>query len=115
MERQDRAETHAGAEAAAFGRRCCFILRFGGISLRVAYIGFHTLTDAQRVGEFLKLRNIRSRVARMPSGPGISCSYGLKLRAPDAERAAEILAELDIRPGRTVFRREGGAGDRDLL
>ncbi len=83
--------------------------------MRVAYIGFRTLTEAQRAGEFLNLRNLRARVVRMPSGPGISCSYGLKLRAPDAERAAEMLAEPGIRPGRTVFRREGGAGDRDLL
>ena len=83
--------------------------------MRVAYIGFHTLTDAQRAGEFLKLRNIRSRIVRMPSGPGISCSYGLKLRDRDAERAAGMLAELGIQPGRTVYRREGGAGGRDLL
>ena len=83
--------------------------------MRVVYIGFHTLTDAQRAGEFLNLRNIRARIVRMPSGPGISCSYGLKLRAPDAERALGMLAELGIRPGRTVYRRDGGAGDRDLL
>ena len=83
--------------------------------MRVAYIGFHTLTDAQRAGEFLKLRHIRSRLVRMPSGPGISCSYGLKLRERDAEKAARMLEELRIHPGRTVYRREGGEGDRDLL
>ncbi len=83
--------------------------------MRVAYMGFHTLTDAQRAAEFLSLRSIRSRIVRMPSGPGISCSYGLKLRDRDAERAAETLAEVGIRPGKTVYRREGGAGDRDLF
>lgn len=83
--------------------------------MRTAYIGLFTLTDAQRARELLDLAGIRVRIVRMPSGPGISCSFGLKLRERDAEAAAGILRNKGLRLGKTVFRRESGAGDRDLF
>ena len=82
--------------------------------MRYAYIGFFTLTDALRARELLWSRGIRARLARMPSGPGASCAYGLKLRAKEIEEAKGTLGESDIRQGKTVFRRESGGSSHDL-
>ncbi len=75
--------------------------------MRYAYLGFYTLTEAQRAKELLEIRSIGSRVVRMPSGPGISCAFGLKLRESDAGEARRLLEGLGITVGKTVYRREG--------
>ncbi len=78
-------------------------------------MGLYTLTDALHAGELLERRGIRARVVRMPSGPGVSCAYGLKLAARRAEDARRILEDAKPRTGKTVYRREDGGEDRDLL
>ena len=70
-----------------------------------SYIGFFTLTDAQRARELLERQRIPARVARMPSEPGISCAYGLKLASAAAREAAELLKSAGFRLGKTVVRR----------
>ena len=76
--------------------------------MRYAYLGFYTLTEAQRAKELLELRSIGSRVVRMPSGPGISCAFGLKLQESDAGEARRLLEGLGVTVGKTVYRRESG-------
>ena len=83
--------------------------------MRYAYMGFYTLTDALRAGEVLEHGNIRSRVVRMPSAPGVSCAYGLKLPARRAEDARRMLETAKLRIGKTVYRREDGENRHDLL
>ena len=90
----------------AFGRRSSFILTMGGSPLRVSYIGLFTLTDVQRAREFLGRRGIRALIARMPSEPGVSCAYGLKLKTLDAEEARRLLESNRFRLGKTVERHE---------
>lgn len=84
--------------------------------MRYAYMGFFTLTDALHAGETLEHRGIHARVVRMPSAPGVSCAYGLKLparRAEDARRNLEAAGGLRI--GKTIYRREDGEAEHDLL
>ena len=90
----------------AFGRRSSFILTMGGSPLRVSYIGFFTLTDAQRAREFLGRRGIRTLIARMPSEPGVSCAYGLRLKTRDADEARRLLEGNRFRLGKTVEHHE---------
>ena len=78
-------------------------------------MGFFTLTDALHAGEMLEHRGIRARVVRMPSGPGVSCAYGLKLPARRAEDTRRSLEAGGLRMGKTIYRREDGEGERDLL
>ncbi len=78
----------------------------GGSPLRVSYIGFFTLTDAQRGREFLGRRGFRASIVRMPSEPGVSCAYGLKLKAADADEARRLLEGNRFRLGITVERHE---------
>ena len=72
--------------------------------MRVAYIGFYTLTDAQSARELLKHRGFRSRVVRMPSESGVSCAYGLKLPAREAEASKKLLEGTRLRMGKIVYR-----------
>ena len=74
--------------------------------MRVSYIGLFTLTDAQRAREFLGRRGIRALIERMPSEPGASCAYGLKLRSVDADEARRLLESNRFRLGKTVERHE---------
>ena len=83
--------------------------------MRYAYIGFFTLTDALRARELLRVHGVRARLERMPSGQGVSCAYGLKLAAKNAEEVYEILRGSGIRQGKTVYRRENGASGNDLF
>ena len=83
--------------------------------MRYAYIGFFTLTDALRARELLRDHGIRAKLERMPSGPGISCAYGLKLAAKSAEESGEILRGSGIRQGKTVYRKENGISNNDLF
>ena len=83
--------------------------------MRYAYMGFFTLTDALHAGEMLERRGIRARVVRMPSAPGVSCAYGLKLPARRAEDARRKLEAENLRIGKTGYRREDGGVERDLL
>ena len=83
--------------------------------MRYVYIGFFTLTDAQRARDILERRSIRSRVARMPSGPGVSCAFGLKLPGEYTDKAREVITESGMRMGKTVYRRENGDHTHDLL
>ena len=83
--------------------------------MRVVYIGFYTLTDAQRARDLLEHRGISSRVARMPSEKGVSCAYGLKLPVREAEAAKKLLEGSRLRLGKTVYRHEEGGRDLDLL
>ena len=83
--------------------------------MRYAYLGLYTLTDAYRAKELLERRRIHAQAARMPSGSGISCAFGLRLNERDAERARELLAESGLRLGKIVFPRVGGEAAHDLL
>ena len=83
--------------------------------MRYAYIGFYTLTDAQRARELLERRGIRSRVVRMPSQKGIGCAYGLKLPVKDEESSKRLLEGSRIRIGKTVYRRGEGDEANDLF
>lgn len=83
--------------------------------MRYAYMGFFTLTDAQRAKEFLEHRRIKASVVRMPSDPGVGCAFGLRLRAGDSESARRILDANRIHMGKTVYRREDGETGYDLL
>ena len=83
--------------------------------MRYVYMGFYTLTDALHAGELLEHRGIRARVVRMPSAPGVSCAYGLRLPARREEDARRILEAGSLRIGKTVYRREDGGVERDLL
>ncbi len=87
----------------------------GGSPLRYAYLGLFTLTDAQHAKALLDRKGIRSRVGRMPSAPGVSCSFGLKLASGDAGKARSILEENRLRLGKTVYRKENGESSHDLL
>ena len=96
-------------EMPVYGRRSPFHYYYGRKTpLRYAYIGFYTLTDAQKAREMLERRGILSRVTRMPSEKGGSCAYGLKLPAWAAATAQRLLADSRIRVGKTVYRREEG-------
>ena len=90
-------------------------MNMGGSPLRYAYVGFYTLTDAQRGRELLSRRGIRAHVVRMPSGPGVSCAFGLRLPADEAEPAKRLLEGGRLRLGKTVYRRENGDKENDLL
>ena len=83
--------------------------------MRYAYMGFYSLTDALHAGELLEHKDIRARVVRMPSAPGVSCAYGLKLSARRADEARRLLEAGGLHIGKTVYRREDGGHERDLL
>ncbi len=83
--------------------------------MRYAYVGLYTLTEAQRAREALKRKKLRSFVVRMPSGPGVSCAYGVRVREIDAAEAVRHLESADFRLGKTIYRSEGRAKDRDIL
>lgn len=83
--------------------------------MKYAYVGLYTLTDAQRARDSLKRSKLRSIVVRMPSGPGVSCAYGVKLRESDASEALRHLEAAGFHLGKTVYRSEGRVLDRDIL
>ena len=83
--------------------------------MRTAYLGLYTLTDAQRAVEILAGDGIRARASRMPSGSGISCAFGIRLRAEDAREALRRLERSGVKHGKTVYRWDRGMEESDIL
>lgn len=83
--------------------------RKGGLTLKEAYIGFPSLTEAQRASDFLGRNRCRNRLVRMPSLPGkSSCAYGLLLAGERLDAALGIIRSGGWRIGRVLLRETDG-------
>ena len=83
--------------------------------MKEVYIGFPSLTEAQRAAEELRQSRIGCAVSRMPVLPGKSgCAYGLRLREEVREPSLARLRERGFRTGRVVVRNaDGSPGERN--
>lgn len=77
--------------------------------MKEAYLGFRTLTEAQRASEQLHRSRIYSRIVRMPALPGKqNCAYGLRLKEETLDTALSLLKRGGYRTGRILIRGSDG-------
>lgn len=71
----------------------------------MVYIGFHTLTDAERSLELLLKNGISAELARMPMRKSSSgCGIAVRVPAEQSRQSRELLEAAGIRVKRTALR-----------